>query len=294
VKKNVVISSAAMILICVIFVFAQTFATASGTVKSKDGKPIEGVQVILIFSEDGTKYALVTDNKGRWRKMNLRPGSWIIGFLYDGYEPKNLNVEISAIKKNPPIDVLLDPLPESPIAHGDTLYAAKKFEEALEEYQRVLKKHPDLARLYDKIGLCYYRLNDYDNAVEYFKRMLEKEPQSQDTLINLSAIYFEQGNLDEGMNYFQQLDNKSLTDSTLFYNIGILFFKNNQIELAIEYLSKSLELDPKYVDAYYQMGLASLNNGDMEQAKASFAKVIELAPESEKAAQAKNLLEHIK
>jgi superkiller protein 3 len=124
--------------------------------------------------------------------------------------------------------------------------------------------------------------------------MLEKEPQSQDTLINLSAIYFEQGNLDEGMKYFQQLDKKTLTDSTLFYNIGILFFKNNQIELAIEYLSKSLDLNPKYVDAYYQMGLANLNKGDMEKAKASFAKVIELAPESEKAAQAKNLLEHIK
>lgn len=293
-KKNVVISSAAMILICMIFVFTQTFATASGTVKSKDGKPIEGVQVILIFSEDGTKYELITDNKGRWRKMNLRPGTWTLGFLSDGYEPKNLNVELSAIKKNPPVDVQLDPLPESPVAQGDALYAEQKFDEALQEYQRVLAEHPDLTQLYGKIGLCYYRLNDYDNAVEYFKRMLEKEPQSQDSLINLSAIYFEQGNLDEGMKYFQQLDKNTLTDSTLFYNIGILFFKNNQIELAIEYLSKSLELDPKYVEAYYQMGLACLNKGDMEKAKVSFAKVIELAPESEKAAQAKNLLEHIK
>ena len=293
-KKNVVISSAAMILICMIFVFTQTFAAASGTVKSKDGKPIEGVQVILIFSEDGTKYELITDNKGRWRKMNLRPGTWTLGFLSDGYEPKNLNVELSAIKKNPPVDVQLNPLPESPVAQGDALYAEQKFDEALQEYQRVLAEHPDLAQLYGKIGLCYYRLNDYDNAVEYFKRMLEKEPQSQDSLINLSAIYFEQGNLDEGMKYFQQLDKKILTDSTLFYNIGILFFKNNQIALAIEYLSKSLELDPKYVEAYYQMGLACLNKGDMEKAKVSFAKVIELAPESEKAAQAKNLLEHIK
>jgi len=293
-KKNIIISSIALILISAFFSFTQTFASVNGSVKSKDGKPIEGVQVILIFSEDGTKYELVTDNKGRWRKMNLRPGTWTIGFLSDGYEPKNLNVELSAIQKNPPVDVLLDPLPDSPVARGDSLYAEQKFDEALQEYQRVLSEHPDFAQLYDKIGLCYYRLNDYDNAIEYFKRMLEKEPQSQDSLINLSAIYFEQGNLDEGMKYFQQLDKKTLTDSTLFYNIGILFFNNNQIELAIEYLSKSLELDPKYVEAYYQMGLASLNKGDMEKARASFVKVIELAPESEKATQAKNLLEHIK
>jgi tetratricopeptide (TPR) repeat protein len=294
VKNNIIISSIALILISSVFTFTQIFATASGTVKSKYGKPIEGAQVILVFSEDGTKYELITDNKGKWRKMNLRPGTWTIGFLSDGYEPKNLNVEISAIKENPPIDVELDTLPASPVAQGDALYAEKKFDDALKEYQKVLEKHPDLAQLYDKIGLCYYRLNDYDKAIVYFMRMLEKEPQSQDTLINLSAIYFEQGNLDEGMKYFQHLDKKTLTDSTLFYNIGILFFKNNQIELAIEYLSKSLELDPKYVDAYYQMGLASLNKGDTEKARASFEKVIELAPESEKAAQAKNLLEYIK
>jgi tetratricopeptide (TPR) repeat protein len=293
-KNNIIISSIALILVSAVFTFTQTFATASGTVKSKEEKPIEGVQVILIFSEDGTKYELLTDSKGRWRKMNLRPGTWTIGFLSDGHEPKNLNVELSALKKNPPIDVQLDPLPESPFAEGDALYAEQKFDEALQEYQRILTEHSDLTQLYDKIGLCYYRLNEYDKAVEFFKRMLEKEPESQDTLINLSAIYFEQGNLNEGMKYFQLLDKSTLTDSTLFYNIGILFFKNNQIDLAIEHLSKSLELDPKYVDAYYQMGLASLNRGDKEKAKASFAKVIELDPESEKAAQAKNLLEYIK
>lgn len=293
-KNNIIVFSIVVILVSALFAITQTFASVSGTVKSKEGNPIEGVRVILIFSADGTKYELTTDNKGRWRKMNLRPGTWTIGFLSDGYEPKNLNVELSAIKKNPPVNVLLDPLPESPTAKADALYADQKFSEALEEYQRILEKHPDITQLYDKIGLCYYRLNDYENAVEYFKKMLEKEPDSHDTLINLSAIYFEQGNLDKGMKYFEQLDKNVLTDSTLFYNLGILFFKNNQIELAIEHLSRSLELNPKYVDAYYQLGLACLNKGDVERAKANFEKVIELAPESEKAAQAKNLLDHIK
>ncbi len=291
-KKDIIISSIVLILIGAGLTYTQNFATASGTVMSKDGKPIEGAQVILI-SPDGTKHELITDNKGRWRKMNLRPGTWTIGFLADGYEPENFNVELSAIKQNPPVDVKLDPIEEAPTAKGDALYAGQKFEEALAEYKSILEKNPDLFQLYDKIGLCYYRLNDYENAVTYFKSMLEKEPQSQDTLINLSAIYFEQGNLDEGMGYFQQVDKEVLTDSTLFYNIGILFFKNNQIELAIEYLSKSLELDTQYVEAYYQMGLACLNKGDLERARASFEKVIELAPESENAAQAKNLLKHI-
>jgi len=295
VKKNFVIFVCiGFILLGFQYTFSKVFATVSGTVKSKDGKPVAGAKVILVFSEDKTTFELITDENGNWRKMNLKPGAWTIGFLADGYEPENLRVELSALKNNPPIEVKLNPIPESPLMRGDALYAEKRYAEALEEYRRVLTENQNLTQLYDKIGLCYYRLNDYDNAIVYFKKMLEREPQSQDTLINLSAIYFERGVLDEGMKYFTQLDEETLTDPSLFYNIGVLLFKSNQIEMAAEYLSKSLAIDPNYVDALYQLGLANLNRGDMEKAKENFAKVIELAPESEKAALAKNLLAHIK
>lgn len=281
-------------LISTSLVYAKVFATATGTVKSQDGKPIQDASVILIFSEDGTKFELTTDKKGRWMKVNLRPGAWTFGFMADGYEPQNLNVELSAIKKNPSIDVRLEPVPESPLAGGDALYEQKEYAAALEEYQRVLAEQPDIHQLYDKIGICYYRLEQFDQAIEYFKLMLEKDPQSQDTLINLSAIYFERGELEEGMRFFDQLDKSTLTDRGLFYNIGILLFKNGQIDMAIEHLSKSVELDPNYVDAYYQLALANLNKGDMEAAKYNFTKVIQLAPESEKAAMAKNIMATMK
>ncbi|NIM91060.1 MAG: tetratricopeptide repeat protein [Candidatus Aminicenantes bacterium] len=292
--KNVTIMFISMIIIINSSpLHSQPFATASGTVKSEDGKPIKGAKVILIFSEDGTKYELTTDKKGRWRKASMRSGTWTVGFMAEGYEPQNFNVTLSAIKRNPPIDIKLTPVPKSPLIKGDALYQQKKYEEALREYQKVLAENQDLYQLHDKIGLCYYRLNDLENAIEAFKLMLEKEPQSQDTLINLSAIYFEKGDLEEGMKYFRQLDEKSLEDPSIFYNIGVLLFKNLQIDTAIDYLQKCLALDPTYVDGYYQLALVNLNKGDLEEAKKNLRKVIELAPESEKAALAKKMLENI-
>ena len=282
-----------MTMINSFLLFSQTFAIASGTVKSEDGKPIKGAKVILIFSEDGTKHELTTDKKGRWRKANMRSGAWTIGFMAEGYEPQNFNITLSAIKRNPPIDVKLTPIPESPLIKADALYQQKKYDEALEEYQRVLAENQDLYQVHNKIGLCYYRLNDLENAIDAFKLMLEKEPQSQDTLINLSAIYFEKGDLEEGMKYFKQLEEKSLTDPSIFYNIGMLLFKNRQIDMAIDYLKKCLALDPLYVNGYYQLALVYLNKGDLEEAKKNLKKVIELAPESEKAALAKKMLENI-
>jgi tetratricopeptide (TPR) repeat protein len=274
--------------------FSKVFALVEGKVQSADGKPIAGARVIMIFNEDGSKIELTTDKKGMWRKANLRPGAYTIGFIADGYEPENFNVNLSAIKKNPSIDVKLSPIPESPFAKGDALYEQEKYEEALEEYQKVIEENPDLYQAFDKIGICYLRLDDQEKAIEYFKKMLEHDPQSLDTLINLSAIYFEQGNLEEGMKYFKQLDESTLTDKGTFYNIGVLLFKSNQIDMAIDYLRKCVTIEPGFVDGYYQLGLANLNKGDMEEAKKNFKKVIELAPESEKAAAAKSILENIK
>lgn len=283
-----------IILISINSAYAKVFATVEGTLKAEDGKPIAGAKVILIYSEDGTKYELTTDKKGKWRKANIRPGAWTIGFMAEGYEPQNINVNLSAIRKNKPVDIKLFPIPDSPLSKGDALYQEKKYAEALEEYQIVLSENQALHETYEKIGLCYYRLDDLENAVEFFKLMLEKDPKSRGALINLSAIYFQRGELEEGMKYFNRLDEKSLTDPSLFYNIGILLFKNGQIDLAIDHLNKCIKLDPNYVNGYYQLALASLNKGDMEEAGRSFQKVIELAPESEIAALAKKMLENIK
>ncbi len=291
----IVASSALLLfLISADFALSKVFAIAHGTVKSKDGKPIEGARIILIFSEDGAKYELLSDKKGNWRKANLPPGTYTIGFMADGYEPQNINIMLSAIHENKPIDIRLVPIPLSPLSQGDLLYGQQKHEEALQEYQKVLAENQNMYEAYERIGLCYYRLGDFDKAIENFQKVLERVPHSQDVLINLSAIYFEKGNLEEGQKYFNQLDEKSLTDPNLFYNVGILLFKNNQIELAGEYFKKCLERDANFVNGYYQLGLVNLNKGDKEGAKMNFEKVIELAPESEKAALSKKALENIK
>ena len=274
-------------------VYAKVFAKVNGTVESEDGNPIPGAKVIFVFG-DGTTYELTTDKKGKWRKSDLRPGQWTIGFMADGFQPKNIRVNLSAAKDNPSIDIKLVPIPESPLKQGDDLYQQKKYQEALEEYERVFSEQPDLHLALEKIGLCHYRLDDLEKAIEAFKEMLDRAPQSRETLINLSSIYFQKGELAEGMTYFKQLDEESLTDPNTFYNIGILLFNNGQIDLAVDYLTKCIALNPHYARGHYQLALVYLNKGNIEEAKKNFQKVIELAPESEDAVLARKLLEQIK
>jgi tetratricopeptide (TPR) repeat protein len=292
-KNNLIIvigSLIVLILLCTSPAFTKVWARVNGTVKAEDGKPIKEARVILIFSEDGTKHEIITDENGRWSKVDIRAGAWTIGFMAEGYEPKNFNTVFSAIKKNPLIEIRLTPIPEAPLTKGDALYGQKKYAEALRAYQKAVAEHPDLHQAHEKIGLCYHRLNDPENAIKAYKVMLDKDPGSRDTLINLSAIYLEKGNLEEGMKYFKQLDEKSLKDHSTFYNIAVIFFNNNKMDLAIEYFKKCLTKNSNFVDGYYQLAFAYLNKGNIKEAKKNLKKVIELAPESEKAALAKDML----
>jgi len=281
---------AIILMICTSPAFSKVWARVTGSVLSEDGTPIDGARVVLILSEDGSKEELTTDEKGKWSRVNIRPGQYTIGFMADGYQPQNVTVNLSAIKKNPPIDIKLAPVPKSPLSTGNALYQEKKYAEALKEFQRALAEDPELTELHEMIGLCYYRLNDLDNAAAAFKLMLEKTPGSRDSLVNLSSIYLEKGDLEEGMKYLNRLDEDALKDPATFYNIGIILFNKNKMDSAIENFKKCLERDPNYVKAYYQLGLSYLNQGDMENAKANLEKVIEVAPDSEIAALAKEML----
>ncbi len=294
-KKFIIalLSVGILIMLNALPVFAQAYARVSGSVTSEKGMPIEGARVILVFSEDQSKVELTTNEKGEWKLVNLRAGDWLLGITVDGYQPKEINVTLSALKEHPPIDIVMAPIPKHPLSQGNDLYQGKKYAEALQEYQKVLAENPDMHQVHEKIGLCYFRLGDPDNAIKAFKLMLEKEPQARNVLLNLSAILLEKGNLEEGMKYFKQLEEETVNDHSIFYNIGVLLFAREQMDQAIEYFKKCTARDPNYVDAYYQMALAYLNQGNNEEAKKNFQKIIELAPGSDKAAQAKEIIESL-
>jgi tetratricopeptide (TPR) repeat protein len=273
--------------------FSQAYARVKGSVSSEKGIPIEGARIVLVFSEDGAKIELTTDEKGEWKLANLRAGTWAIGIIVDGYQQRDITAIFSALKENPPIDIIMKPIPKHPLSNANELYQAKKYAEALQEYQRVLAENQDMHWAYERIGFCYFRLGDPDNAIKAFKMLLDKEPQAQNVLLNLCAILLEKGNLEEGMKYFKQLDEETVNDHSIFYNIGVLLFAREQMDQAIEYFKKCAARDPNYVDAYYQMALAYLNLGNNEEAKKNFQKIIELAPGSDKAVQAKEIIDSL-
>ena len=85
------IRSRAVVAICLAILYArvagaagEVYGRVEGTVVDEDGKGLAGVRVQA--TEAGTtKRSATTDKAGRYRLMQLRPGSYVTTFSLDGY-----------------------------------------------------------------------------------------------------------------------------------------------------------------------------------------------------------------
>lgn len=272
-----------------------------GVVSTEDRQPIPDVKVILQHVQFGAKIEFTTDEKGKWVAANIRGGEWAIDFIAEGYEPKKISTTVSEVLRGKPIEISLkrtqknivtDKVTELLVA-GNELFDQKKYAEAIQEYQSILKENSDLYIIHKNIGNAYYELEDYDSAIKHYELVLDKEPDSTDVLIALGNMYLEKGDLEKGLSYFNQIDMGKITSPLTFYNIGTSFFNKGEINKAVEYYNRAIDLDPNLSDAYYQLGLCYLNMNEKEDAKKSFKKFLELAPDSPKAETAKQMLKYL-
>jgi len=84
--------------------------------------------------------------------------------------------------------------PESPIVHfniGDALYKKRKYEEALQAYQKALQKSDDAqlqAQSHYNIGNTYFRLNKWQESLQSYQEALKLNPKDNEAKYNLEYV----------------------------------------------------------------------------------------------------------
>ncbi len=145
---------------------------------------------------------------------------------------------------------------------ADSLLGAGQFEKAIVQYREYLdlqgKPKDDqkqgIASCSEKIGICYYRLDNYSEAIEWFQKALDLQREIGDlesvasTLNNIGLNYKMRGNYDKAIDYYEQtirideeLGKGSEIAKTL-NNIGMVYRIWGKYDLAIEYFERALSL----------------------------------------------------
>ena len=108
-------------------------------------------------------------------------------------------------------------------------------------------------------GEQLYKQKQYEAATKQFQQLLLKEPQSAKLQSNLACSLYQDKKLDEALKNWQtalKLTDDPLLSSRINYNIGNYYFNANQLEKAIEHYKTALRLNPDDLSAKHNLEVA--------------------------------------
>lgn len=289
-------------------------ARMGGIVVDKDGKPIVSAKVTATFDQPGgSTFEATTDKRGEFGFMGVGTGNWMLTASAKGYLPVTVSFYVRQLAKNPRLTIKMekraagsgvvqDDTSFQALEQGNAFFKDGKYETALAMYEEFLGKNPGAYQVLLSIGDCYREKGDYDKAIENYTKLIDQakadlamgKTMGAKGLAAIGLCYLKQGKITESQDYFKKSIEMAPQDENLPYNVAEIYFSNQQIDEAIRYYELTIQIKPDWPDPYLRLAYAYLNKGETAKAAENLEKFIKLEPDTERTAQAKNILETIK
>ena len=143
---------------------------------------------------------------------------------------------------------------------GQLYYSQKKYKNAIEQFEKILKlepKNPDVLYL---LGSLYLEIKDERKAIEMLKKSIEIKPDHDGSLNTLGYIYAESNrNLAEAEDLVLRALEQSPSNGAYLDSLGWVYFKRGKYQEALEAFERANEVmkDPVIYehmgDVYYQL-----------------------------------------
>ena len=144
------------------------------------------------------------------------------------------------------------------IQNGTRNVQQAMYDEAIKEYDAILKAHPYFPDAEFYKGLTRFRQKDIESAAKHFSNALKIYPEHQKARKGLDNV------------------------TKQFLNAGNKAYKRGDLGTATNYYEKALEFDPQFYLAYFQLGVLQKKQGQSKAAIASLNKVLEIKPDHDK------------
>ena len=140
-------------------------------------------------------------------------------------------------------------------ARATRLYAAGKMEEAIREYQTILKKYPNSIYALSNIGVVRFQQKDYAESEKVLREALRQSPNDAFSNSVLGVVLLQLGKLEEAEDVLKRASALDSTNAKTLNYLGIVHFKKGRREESIRCTIQALEVDPKYGDAHFNLAV---------------------------------------
>tara|TARA_B100001989_G_C24543455_1_gene469094 strand:+ start:1356 stop:3068 length:1713 start_codon:yes stop_codon:yes gene_type:complete len=150
-------------------------------------------------------------------------------------------------------------------------------EQALTQYQIILKTYPKHSMVLHLVGITFAQLNQLKQAITYFERAISCQPNHPIYIASLANAYRRNHKIEKAVELFNKAlaINPSLVSA--HNNLALIYF-NKAPEQARYHFEQAIMIKPDHLDANYNLGLL-LTKLNKHKAEECFQKVIKLNSE---------------
>ncbi|MDX1923856.1 MAG: tetratricopeptide repeat protein, partial [Rickettsiaceae bacterium] len=161
---------------------------------------------------------------------------------------------------------------------GKELLALKKYEDAIDSFDEVIRQNPNDAAVYHHKGVGLLMLGRYHDAIALFNKAISLNPDHVDAHYNKGLALEKLGNYQDAINSYDAalIINPNL--APLHNSKGAALYCLKNYSEAVDSYAQAIRIDPDYVDAYFNKGIALEKLGNYQNAINSYDEAIILKP----------------
>ncbi len=153
------------------------------------------------------------------------------------------------------------------------------YEEAVEEYTKVLENNPTNTiriQTYVKRAAAYNSLQLWEESISDSTEAINLDPENKLAYLNRAVAYGYSGKYDLAIVDFGKAIELDDTIAEAYVNRAYAYYKKGGFQKAIEDCNQALEIDPGQSYAYFNRGLVYKELGHVEEAISDFENFISM------------------
>jgi serine/threonine protein kinase/tetratricopeptide (TPR) repeat protein len=175
--------------------------------------------------------------------------------------------------------VATDQAKEQALKEGDTYYRARRYEEALAVYERVIQMDPRDARAYSNKGSALRKLKRYKEALEAYERALTIEPKSAFVWISKGKIYYSSKRFDEALVAYNHALAINPNNPVIWVSKGNVLYALKRHHEALDAYDSALAITPDDASTWASKGEVLYRQKRYREALESYNRALAITPD---------------
>lgn len=126
-------------------------------------------------------------------------------------------------------------------------------------------------------------LKKFDEALEIFNKVIEMDPNHIKALEARAVIYMQKGEIELAENDLEKAIGIEPENARLYFRLGQVYYRKKDLDRALELFTKAIDLDPTYPAAYMARSQVLREKGLEEAADLELDKAVAVQREIAKA-----------